>query len=102
MVAATTALCMRKRLCVQTAAGTSEEFGTGVRVYQGSVPSQPQYITGMDEATRGAREGVPRDSVYADGLVLMAESEEEVVEAFVCWKEWKQEQGLKVNWKKQK
>ncbi len=67
---------------MKTSAGISEEFNIRVGVHQGSALSPLLFIVVMQEATKEAgREGL-KELLYADDLVLMAESEEEVVEKF--------------------
>ena len=51
----------------------------------------------MEEATKECRRGVPWDMLYADDLVLTAESKEEVLEQFNRWKSAMESKGLKVN-----
>lgn len=63
MVPAITAQYVGTRTSVKTAAGTSEEFGIGVAVHQGSVLSPLLFVIVMDEATREARNGVPWEFV---------------------------------------
>ena len=65
--------------------GTSNEFGAGVGVHQGLALS-PQVV--MQETTRAGRGEGLWDLLYADDLVITAESEEEAVRKFV-WKRYR-------------
>ena len=56
----------------------------------------------MEEATKECSRGVPWDMLYADDLVLTAESKEEVLEQFNSWKSAMESKGLKVNLSKTK
>ena len=91
LIALVLALYSNLRSRVRTLTGTSDEFGTGVEVHQGSALSPLLFVVVMQEATRTARgEGVR--NLYANDLVITAESEEEAVRKFGAWKKrWKQE-----------
>ncbi len=56
----------------------------------------------MEEATKLARGDGPWELLYADDLVLTAESEEEVIHMFNRWKEEIEQRGLKINMEKTK
>ena len=86
-IALVMALCSNARSRVRTLADTSDEFGIGVGVHQGSAPSPLLFVVVMQEAKD---EGL-WDLLYADDLVITAELEEEAVRKFlVCGKErWK-------------
>ena len=60
------------------AAETSVDFGIEVGVHQGSVLSPLLFIVVMEEATKECRVGDPWELLYADDLVLTAESREGV------------------------
>ena len=87
---------------VKTSMGVSEEFNIGVGVHQGSPLSPLLFILVMQEATREiGLEGI-KELLYADDLVIMADSEEELVERFEAWKNGMEKRGLKVNTDKTK
>ena len=102
LVNAVMALYEGTKSSVKTLAGVSEGFEIGVGVHQGSALSPLLFITVMEEATKEAREGGPWELLYADDLVLTAETEEEVKEMFVRWKEGMEQRGLKINMAKTK
>ncbi len=56
----------------------------------------------MQEATKGARREGLKELLYADNLVLMAESEEEAEEKFSAWKREMERRGMRVNIEKTK
>ena len=91
------ALYRNSRSKVRTLAGTSEEFEIGVGVHQGSALSPLLFVVVMQEATRAAREEDMWDLLYADDLVITAESEEEAVRKLHIWKREMETRGLKVN-----
>ena len=58
------------------------DYGIEVGVHQGSVLSPLLFIVVMEEATKECRVGNPCKLLYADDLVLMAESREGVEALF--------------------
>ena len=76
---------------VRTLAGDSDEFGIGVGVHHGLVLR-----------TRAARGEGLWDLLYADDLVITAESKEEAVRKFGVWKREMETRRLKVNINKTK
>ena len=102
LVAAVMSLYVESRSKVKTVAGTSEAFDIRVGVHQGSALSPLLFITVMEEATKLTRGDGPWELLYADDLVLTAESKEEVTDMFNRWKEEMEQSGLKINMEKTK
>ena len=65
--------------------------------YQGSVLSPLLFIIVLEALSREFRCGVPWEDLYADDLVIIAESLEECVRRLLTWKEAMEEKGLRVN-----
>ena len=82
---------------VRVGKGYSDEFEVKVGVYQGSVLSPLLFIIVLEALSREFRCGVPWGDLYADDLVIIAESLEECVRRLVTWKEAMEEKGLRVN-----
>ena len=82
---------------VRVGEGYSEEFEVKVGVHQGSVLSPLLFIIVLEALSREFRRGVPWEDLYADDLVIIAESLEECVRMLLIWKEPLEEKGLKVN-----
>jgi hypothetical protein len=80
----------------------SQGFGVKVGVHQGSVLSPLLFIIVMEALSRKFRGGLPMELLYADDLVLMAESEELLLEKLRKWKTGMEEKGLRVNMGKTK
>ena len=87
---------------VVAAGGPSAPFEISVGVHQGSALSPLLFNLVMEEATKECRRGVPWDMLYADDLVITAESREEALERFGSWMEAMESKGLKVNIEKTK
>ena len=64
---------------VRVGEGYSEEFEVKVGVHQGSVLSPLLFIIVLEALSREFRFGVPWEDLYADDLVIIAESLEECV-----------------------
>ena len=85
---------------VRTEAGNSDQFDISVGVHQGSTLSPLLFITVLEEATRECRGEGPWELLYADDLVLTAETKEEVTTMFNRWKAAMERRGLKINMSK--
>ena len=75
----------------------SDEFEVKVGVHQGSFHSLLQFTIVLEALSGDIRVGCPWELLYADDLVLMAESMEELVEKFQRWKDSMESKGLRVN-----
>lgn len=102
LVTAVMALYQGTKSKVKALAGESDEFEIGVGVHQGSALSPLLFITVMQEATKEARGEGPWELLYADDLVLTAETLEEVRDMFNRWKAGMEQRGLKINMEKTK
>ena len=96
------ALYRETRSSVTAAGETSVDFGFQVGVHQGSVLSPLLFIVVMEEAPKECRVGDPWELLYADDLVLTAESHEGVEALFGEWRVAFERSGLKVNLEKTK
>ena len=77
--------------------GYSEEFEVKVGVHQGSVLSPLLFIIVLHALSREFHHGVPWEDLYADDLVIIAESLEECVRRLLIRNEAMEEKGLRVN-----
>ena len=82
---------------VRFAGGLSEEFPIRVGVHQGSALSPLLFKLVMEEATKSIRRGDPWELLYADDLVLTAESRQEMEEMLITWSNAMELRGLKIN-----
>ena len=87
---------------VCAAGGTSELFNIGVGVHQGSALSPLLFVLIVEEVSKQVRRGGVWEMLYADDLVLTAESKPEVEAMFIQWKDAMELRGLKVNMAKTK
>ena len=89
------ALYRETRSSVRVGGETSVDFGIELGVHQGSVLSPLLFIVVMEEATNECRVGDPWELLYADDLVLTAESRELVEALFGEWRGAFEQRGLK-------
>ena len=82
---------------VRVGEGYSEEFEVKVGVHQGSVLSLLLFIIVLEALSWEFRSGVPWEDLYANDLVIIAESLEECVRRLLTWKEAMEKKGLRVN-----
>ena len=87
---------------VQVGSELSQDILVQVGVHQGSVLSPLLFEIVVHVISENAREGLMNEILYADDLVLMSESMENLKEKFLQWKEAFESKGLKVNLKKTK
>ena len=80
----------------------SKEFGVGVGVHQGSVLSPLLFIMVLEALSREFRIDVPWEILYADDLIIIADSMGECITKLKAWKANMEEKGLRVNMKKTK
>lgn len=80
----------------------SDEFEVKVGVHQGSVLSPLLFIMVLEALSQEFRTGCPWELLYADDLVIVAESLDELTERLKLWKENMESKGLRVNMPKTK
>ena len=67
-----------------------------VRVHQGSILSPLLFIIVLEALSHEFRAGVPWEDLYADDLVIIADSLEKCVRRLLIWKEAMEKKGLRV------
>ena len=82
---------------VRFAGDMSSKFPIGVGVHQGSALSPLLFKLVMEETTKECRRGDPWELLYADDLVLTADTKEGVEAIFNEWQSAMERRGLKVN-----
>ena len=102
IVRAVMSLCHGAKKKVRVGSKLSEEFLVQVGVHQRSVLSPLIFEVAVDVISENEREGLMNKILYADNLILMSESMENLKVKFLKWKEVFESKGLKVNLKKTK
>ena len=87
---------------VKLSGRVSNGFEVKVGVHQGSVLSPLLFIIVMEALSRTFRGGLPMELLYADDLVLIADSEDLLIEKIKKWKAGIEDKGLRVNMGKTK
>src|SRR5450432_4935576 len=77
--------------------GVSQEFEVKVGVHQGSVLSPLLFIIVMEALSCNVRQGITWELLYAEDLVLLAESEEELNVLVARWRNGMEEKGLRID-----
>ena len=102
LVSAVIQLYVGSNTRVVAACGLSEELGLSVEVHQGSPLSSLLFNMVMEESTNECTKQAPWSMIYADDLVLTAETRDGVVEELKRWKMVLEKRGMKVNMNKTK
>ena len=82
---------------IRTDAGLSESFEVKVGLHQGSVLSPLLFAAVIDVVSSETRSGLPSELLYADDLVLMAPTMEQLGRYMAKWRASLLDKGLKVN-----
>ena len=82
---------------IQVGGRYSKKLDVGVGVHQGSVLSPFLYSIVVDILSEDGRKSALYELLYADELVLMAETMEELEAQFIRWKAAFEGKGLKVS-----
>ena len=80
----------------------SEDFDVTVGVHQGSVLSPLLFILVLEALSCGFHTDKPWELLYADDLVIIASSEQELVDRLREWKKRMEDKGLRVSMPKTK
>ena len=72
-------------------------FKVKVGVHQGSVLSPLLFIMVLEALSRECRNGLPWELLYADDLMIAAETLEDLERRYAAWKDSIEGKGLRVN-----
>ena len=90
--------CIQRLAVVRKDAGLSESFEMKVGLHQGSVLSPLLFAAVMDVVSSEARSGLPSELLYADDLVIMSPTMEQLGRGVAeSWRASILDKGLKVN-----
>ncbi|GJT64962.1 retrovirus-related pol polyprotein LINE-1 [Tanacetum coccineum] len=82
---------------VRTTVGNTEYFPVEVGLHQGSAISPYLFTLILDELSRGIQENIPWCMIFADDIVLIAESAEGLNNRLESWRKALEDNGLRVS-----
>ena len=74
-----------------------EEFEVNIGMHQGSVLSPLLFILVLEALSREFRTGVPWELLYADDLVIIADTYKGCIARLKEWKTGMEQKGMRVN-----
>ncbi|XP_071687583.1 uncharacterized protein [Rutidosis leptorrhynchoides] len=91
------AQCCGAKSCVRTPVGNTEVFPIEVDLHQGSVLSPFLFALILDELSQGIQEGIPWCLIFADDIVLISDSKEELNRRLEQWRVALESNGLHIS-----
>ena len=85
---------------VRTVVWETNDFPITIGLHQGSTLNPYLFALIIDELTRHMQDMVPWCMLFADDIVLVAETKVEVNAKLELWREALKSKGLKISWKK--
>jgi len=87
---------------VRTVCGNSSSFEVKIGMHQGSALSPLLFVIVMEAISREFRVVLPWELLYADDLVVIAETEDDLIKRLNEWKNNVENRGMRVNMNKNK
>ena len=87
---------------IRTVYGNSSSFEVNVGMHQGSALSPLLFVIVMEAISRKFRVALPWELLCADDLVVIAETEEDLIKRLNEWKNNAENRGMRVNMNKTK
>ncbi|XP_071712410.1 uncharacterized protein [Rutidosis leptorrhynchoides] len=85
------------KACVRTPVGNTEYFPIEVGLHQGSTLSPFLFALILDELYRGIQENIPWCLIFADDIVLVSETKDELNRRLEQWREALEQNGLRIS-----
>ena len=90
------------KTCVRAPVGDTEYFPVEVGLHQGSALSPFLFVVILNEMSKRIQDSVPWCMLFADDIVLVAETEEEVNAKLEQWRVTLEARGLHISRSKMK
>ena len=88
---------MNVQIVVQTSHGETDPFKIKVGLHQRSALSPFLFVVVLDTISETCRRGIPWEPLFADDLVVMGRTVEELQQYWLKWQKMLASHGLKVN-----
>ena len=102
LVSAVMSMYTGAKTVVRTVYSNSNGFEVKVDMHQGSALSPLLFVMVMEALSREFRVALPWELLYADDLVVIAETEEDIIKRLNEWKDNVENRGMRVNMNKTK
>jgi len=102
LVSAVMSRYTRAKTVVRTVYGNSNDFKVKVGMHQGSALSPLLFVMVMEALSREFRVALPLELLYADDLVVITVTEEDLIKRLNEWKDFVENRGMRVNMNKTK
>jgi len=100
LVSAVMSMYTGAKTVVRTAYRNSNSFEVKVVMHQGSAISRLLFVIIMEALSREFRVASPWELLYANDLVVIAETEDDVIKMLNEWKDFVENRGIRVNMNK--
>jgi len=97
LVSAVVSMYTGAKTVVRTVRGNTSGFEVKVGMHQGSALSPLLFVIVMEAISRELRVALPWELLYADDLVVIAESEANLIKRLNEWKNNVEDRGMRVN-----
>jgi len=82
---------------IRTIYGNSNGYEVKISMHQGSALSPLLFVIVIEALSREFRVALPRELLYADDLVVIAETEDHLIKRLNEWKDFVENRGMRVN-----
>jgi len=97
LVLAVISMYTNAKTVIRTVYGSSNCFEVMVGMHQGTALSRLLFVIFMKALSREFRVALPWELLYADDLVVIAETEDNLIKRFNEWKDNMENRGMRVN-----
>jgi len=97
LVSAVTSMYTGAKTVVRTVYHNSHSFEVKVGMHKGSTLSPLLFVIVTEALSREYRVALPWELLYADDLVVIAETEDDLIKRLNEWKDFVENRGMRVN-----